>query len=200
MQPSRHHLYEDVLALVLATLLVALGLAFYAEAKLLTGGAVGLSLMLHYISGHPFGWIFFAVNLPFYILAVRRLGWGFTIRTFGAVALLSLFSRLTPGWIDVAGLEPIYAATIGGALMGIGLLMLFRHRAGLGGFNILAAYLQDNFNIRAGYFQLALDSLILVAAFFVIDPQRVALSLAGTIVLNLILGMNHRPGRYVGVS
>jgi pyruvate carboxylase len=40
--------------------------------------------------------------------AVRRLGWGFTIRTFAAVALLALFSRLTPGWT----IAPFYDSLI----------------------------------------------------------------------------------------
>lgn len=196
----RHLLYEDVLALGLGTALVALGLAFYAKAELGTGGIAGVALLGQYASGIGFGPIFFVLNLPFYLLSVVRMGWPFTVRTFAAVALVSLLAALTPRWVEIGALSPLYAAIVGGGLVGVGLLILFRHRAGLGGVNILAVYLQDNHGIRAGYFQLAVDCLILVASFFVLDWRNVLLSLVGAVVINMILAINHRPGRYVGMS
>jgi hypothetical protein len=39
----RHPLWEDGLALVLGTAMVALGITFYSQAGLLTGGTVGLA-------------------------------------------------------------------------------------------------------------------------------------------------------------
>lgn len=187
-------------AILTGTLLVALGVTLYSKAVLLTGGTAGLALLLQYATGYGFGPLFFLLNLPFYYLAIKRMGWKLTLRTFVAVLLVSVFSRLTPGWIDVARIDPIYATVIGGALMGVGLLILFRHRTSLGGVNILALYLQERHGIRAGYVQLAIDAMILTASFFVLEMDRVALSMVGAAVLNLILATNHRPGRYTGVS
>jgi len=195
-----HRQYEDVLALLTGTMLVALGLVLYTHAGLITGSSAGLALLIQYVTGYGFGTVFFVINLPFYYLAVKRMGWPFTLRTFTAVALISVLSRLTPDWISIADINPLYAAVAGGGLMGMGLLVLFRHRAGLGGFNILALYLQDNFGIRAGYFQLGVDLVILVVSLFYLDWTNVALSVAGAAVLNLIIAINHRPGRYVGMS
>ena len=195
-----HRPYEDVLALLTGTMLVALGLVLYTHAGLITGSSAGLALLIQYVSGYGFGTVFFVINLPFYYLAVKRMGWPFTLRTFAAVALISVLSRLTPDWIGIAHINPLYAAVAGGGLMGMGLLVLFRHRAGLGGFNILALYLQENFGIRAGYFQLGVDLVILVVSLFYLDWTNVALSVAGAAVLNLIIAINHRPGRYVGMS
>lgn len=84
--------------------------------------------------------------------------------------------------------------------MGLGILSLFRHKASVGGINILALYLQDNFGIRAGWFQLGVDAVILVFAFFVLPVDRVLYSILGAVMLNLIIGLNHRPGRYIGFS
>ncbi|WP_378943612.1 YitT family protein [Mesorhizobium sp. ANAO-SY3R2] len=195
-----HRLYEDVLALLTGTMLVALGLVLYTHAGLITGSSAGLALLIQYVTGYGFGTVFFVINLPFYYLAVKRMGWPFAIRTFAAVALISVLSRLTPEWIGISHLDPLYAAIAGGGLMGMGLLVLFRHRAGLGGFNILALYLQDNYGIRAGYFQLGVDLVILVVSLFYIEIDKVALSVVGAAVLNLIIAINHRPGRYVGMS
>jgi uncharacterized membrane-anchored protein YitT (DUF2179 family) len=199
-QTDRHGLYEDALAMLMGTLFVSFGILIYAKAVLLVGSTAGLSLLLHYLTGIGFGPIFFVVNLQFYLLALRRMGWRFTLRTFVAVSLVSLFSRFNGAWIDFSHLDPIYATVIGGGLTGTGLLMLFRHRTGLGGVTILAIYLQEAFGIRAGYFQLAVDLAILAAAFFVLSPDRLALSVVGAGIVNLILAINHKPGRYLGVT
>jgi uncharacterized membrane-anchored protein YitT (DUF2179 family) len=197
---ERHRLYEDALAMLTGTLFVSFGMSIYAKATLLVGSTAGLALLLHYVTGIGFGPIFFLVNLPFYVLAFRRMGWRFAVRTFVAVSLVSVFSRFNGSWIDFSHLDPVYATVIGGGLTGTGLLMLFRHRTGLGGVTILAIYLQEDFGIRAGYFQLAVDLAILAAAFFVLSPDRLLLSVVGAAIVNLILAINHKPGRYLGVT
>jgi uncharacterized membrane-anchored protein YitT (DUF2179 family) len=199
-RPERHSAYEDAIAIVVGTMFMALGVVIYTKAVLLAGSTAGLALLLQYASGVGFWWLFFAINLPFYVLAVKKLGWAFTLRTFAAVTLVSIFTRLTSDLISFSHLDPLYAAVMGGALSGTGLLILFRHRTGLGGINVLAIYLQDRFGIRAGYFQLAVDLAILATAAFVISPDRLALSVLGAVVVNMTLAINHRPGRYLGVT
>ncbi|MCZ4090672.1 YitT family protein [Sinorhizobium psoraleae] len=197
---ERHRLYEDGLAILTGTLIVSLGVVIYSKAALLTGSTAGLALLLQYATGAGFWLVFSLVNVPFYVLAVRRLGWPFALRTFLAVTLVSLFSRLTAQWVEFARIDPVYAAVVGGGLMGMGLLVLFRHRTGLGGINILAIYLQEKWGIRAGYFQFAVDLSILAAAVFVLPPANLLLSIIGAAVVNMILAINHKPGRYAGVT
>jgi uncharacterized membrane-anchored protein YitT (DUF2179 family) len=199
-QTERHSAYEDAIAIVVGTMFMALGIVIYTKTVLLAGSTAGLALLLQYATGIGFWWLFFAINLPFYILAVRKLGWAFTLRTFAAVTLVSIFTRLTFELVSFSHLDPLYAAVMGGALSGTGLLILFRHRTGLGGINVLAIYLQDHFGIRAGYFQLAVDLAILAAAYFVIPLDRLALSVVGAVMVNMTLAINHRPGRYLGVT
>lgn len=199
-QTERHSAYEDAIAILVGTMFMALGIVIYTKTVLLAGSTAGLALLLQYATGIGFWWLFFAINLPFYVLAVRKLGWAFTLRTFAAVTLVSIFTRLTFELVSFSHLDPLYAAVMGGALSGTGLLILFRHRTGLGGINVLAIYLQDHFGIRAGYFQLAVDLAILAAAFFVIPLDRLALSVIGAVVVNMTLAINHRPGRYLGVT
>ena len=198
--PSHHRWYEDIFAIFIGTTLVSLGIAFYAEAQLTTGSSAGLALLLQYMTGIPFGWLFFAINLPFYALAFMRMGLPFTLRTVASVALVSYFSGQISGWLGIDQINPLFAALVGGGLIGLGILSLFRHKASVGGINILALFLQENFGIRAGYFQLGVDAVILVIAFFVLPFDRVLYSILGALVLNMIIALNHRPGRYVGFS
>ncbi|MEF1231210.1 YitT family protein, partial [Vibrio fortis] len=80
--------------------------------------------------------------------------------------------------------------------MGLGMLILFRHRSSLGGFNVLCLYIQDRYGISVGKTQMAIDACILFASFFFVSPWIIAVSVLGTAVLNVVLAMNHKPTRY----
>lgn len=196
---SRHSAFEDAQALVTGTLLVSLGVAFLGKAELVTGGTAGIAFLLHYLTGISFGKLFFAINLPFYALAVKKMGWKFTIKTFCAVALLSAFTELLPRVLHLDQLNIVYGSVMGGLLCGVGLLVLFRHRASLGGVNVLVLWLQERFGIRAGLVQLGLDAAVLLCAIPLISLSSVIISLLGAAMLNLILAINHRPGRYMAI-
>ncbi|GAB3121624.1 YitT family protein [Novispirillum itersonii] len=197
---ERHRLYEDVLALLTGTLLVSLGAVIYTKAVLLVGSTAGLALLTSYVTGLGFGAVFFVLNLPFYVLGVIRMGWAFTLRTFLAVGMVSLLSRYVSGWVDFSTLNPVYATVIGSCLIGCGMLMLFRHRTGLGGINILAMFLQERTGLRAGYLQLGIDLALMAAAWFVLPVENLALSVLGITITNLIIAINHKPGRYTAFS
>jgi uncharacterized membrane-anchored protein YitT (DUF2179 family) len=110
-----------------------------------------------------------------------------------------LISNLLPQWITLGTIHPLFAAVAGGLLMGTGMLILFRHRASLGGFNVLVLYLQERFGWRAGLVQMALDCSIVLFALTLTDWWHIALSVLGAVVLNQTLAINHRQGRYVAI-
>ena len=195
----RHRPHEDVQALFTGTLFVTLGVAMFGYTGLLTGGTVGIAFLLHYATGWNFGLLLFLINLPFYALAWRRMGRAFTLKTFAAVGLLSILVNVLPKLVSFESLSPAFTAVMGGLLMGAGMLMLFRHRASLGGFNVLVLYLQERFGWRAGLVQMALDCSIVACAFALTDGWHIALSVLGAVVLNQTLAINHRQGRYVAI-
>lgn len=192
----RHGTFEDAQALFTGSLFVGITMMMFAQAGLLTGSTAGLAFVLHYATDLPLGALFFALNLPFYWLAWKKMGAAFTLKTFAAVLLLSLLTGLQPHVMQIGQLHPLYAAIAGGLLMGVGMLVLFRHRGSLGGIGIAALYLQDRYGWRAGKVQMALDCLILLAACATVESERVLWSIVAAITLNLALAMNHRPGRY----
>jgi uncharacterized membrane-anchored protein YitT (DUF2179 family) len=198
-EPSPHSAWEDAQALVTGTLFVALGVAMFKQAGLLTGGTAGIAFLIHYATGWRFGLVFFVINLPFVWLALRQMGVAFTLKTFVAVGLLSIATELLPHLLGFARLDPAFAAVMGGLVIGAGLLMLFRHHASLGGVNVLALWLQKRRHWRAGTVQLAVDLAILAAALVTLPPAKALLSLLGAIALNMVVAVNHRPGRYLGV-
>lgn len=193
-----HSPLEDVQGLVTGTLFMALGLILMRDAHLLSGGVTGLAFLVHYASGWSLAGAIFVLNLPFYVLAWRTLGPAFTFKTFAAVAALSGWTWVLPRWIALAQLEPVFAAVMGGLLGGVGILMLIRHNASLGGLTVLALFLQQRRGWRAGSVQLACDVLILASALLLLPLGGVALSVLAAVALNLVIAINHRPDRYHG--
>ena len=192
----RHTLFEDAQAIFTGTLFVSLALILFAQVGLMTGGTAGAAFVLHYATGWPLGPLFFAINLPFYGFAWRRMGREFTVKTFIAIGLLSAMTTFSPRLFAIERLHPAYAAVLGGLLLGSGCLFLARHRASLGGATIVSLYLQQSRGWRAGAVQMAIDGSIVLAALAVIEPRRVAWSVLAAVVMNLFIAVNHRPGRY----
>ncbi|MNY84906.1 hypothetical protein D3C78_10780 [compost metagenome] len=194
--PTPHTTLEDAAAIVTGVLMISVGVALFKQAGLVTGGMAGLAFALHYASDVGFGVWFFILNLPFYWLAVKKMGWAFTFKTFCAVGLLAVVSELQPHFLQLQSVQAPYAAVVGGILMGVGMLVLFRHRCSIGGLGIAALYLQQRYGWRAGYVQMGLDCIILISAFFIVDLEQALWSIVAALTLNQVLSMNHRPGRY----
>ena len=193
----RHSLVEDVLAILTGTITTSLGLFLLKSAGAVTGGTAGLSLLVSYATALPFPVLFLLVNAPFFALAFWKKGVAFTLRTIVTVGLVSLFSSIIPSLVSFDHLDPVYGILVGNLLAGVGMLILFRHGSSLGGFNVLALLMQERFGWRAGYVQMTLDVIVVLASFAVVSPWTVLISAVGAAVLNVVLALNHRPGRYV---
>jgi uncharacterized membrane-anchored protein YitT (DUF2179 family) len=46
---------------------------------------------------------------------------------------------------------------------------------------------------------MAIDCVVVALALALVDAKRVALSVLGAVALNLVVAVNHRRGRYLGV-
>ena len=198
-QAQAHTVFEDVQGVLTGCLFVALAVLMLRESSLLTGGTTGLAFLTHYLGGWPLGIVLFMINLPFYVFGLRTLGRTFTIKTFCAVGVLALQTELLPAVIGFEHLNPVFSAIMGGLLAGIGILILIRHGASLGGVTILALYFQKLRGWRAGWVQMGFDCLILSLGLLAVSPDKVALSVLGAAALNFVIAVNHRPGRYFGI-
>ncbi|BDZ61056.1 hypothetical protein Lsed01_00362 [Demequina sediminis] len=193
-----HSLLEDALAIPTGAFLLSWGMYLLHAIDGVTGGIAGVAFLASYLGHWSVGAVFFVLNVPFYFLALRRMGWRFTLKTLVSVALISVGVSLHPLYIDVSSLSPLYAAIFAGLAVGTGMLVLFRHGASAGGFGILAQYLQSSRGWRAGYVQGAIDLVIVVGSVALVDPWILVCSIIGAVVLNLVVAINHRPGRYFG--
>ena len=189
-----HTPWEDAQAYVLGASLCAFGVLLLQSTGLVTGQTAGLGVLLSYATDIGFGWWFFAVNLPFYVLGWYRMGRGFVVRTAVAVTLVSVLSAWLPTVVTMGGGDPWAISFLAGAVIGMGLMVIFRHGASLGGVGILALWLQERFAIRAGWVQLAFDLTLFAAALALLPAGPVMASVLGAVVTNLIIAGEPPPG------
>ncbi len=192
-----HKWHEDLFAFLVGTAMCALAVQFLGFAGLITGQTAGLGVLLSYVSDLSFGVWFFILNLPFYVFGWLRLGPRFTIKSFIAVAMVSAYAELLETYLVLEALPNWLAALLAGACSGLGLMIVFRHGASLGGIGVLALYLQDKTGWQAGWTQLGFDACLFLAAIFILPIDLVFWSLVGAVATNIIIGLNHRKDRYV---
>lgn len=195
--PVRHTRLEDAQGLLFGSVMCAFGVLILTGAGLVTGQTAGAAVLVAYMTGWNFGAVFFVINIPFYWIAWRRLGMEFTLKTFLSVAMISGISLVIGDLVSLSTVHPAVAAVLFGLVAGAGLLAIFRHKASLGGVGIVAFDLQDRLGWRAGWVQLGFDLVLFAAALAVLDPDLVLWSLLGAVVLNAIIGINHRRDHYI---
>lgn len=197
-EATPHSLFDDLNGLVTGTFVASLGIFLLKSGEVVTGGIAGISLLVSYLVDLPFGVIFMTINTPFFGLALWKKGWNFTLRTAFSVALVSALTQVHLTAFGDLRLPIVYAAIGGNLLAGVGMLILFRHHASLGGLNVIALLAQEKFGWRAGYVQMAMDASIVIGSIVAVAPLNILVSALGAVVINLVLALNHRPGRYIG--
>jgi uncharacterized membrane-anchored protein YitT (DUF2179 family) len=179
-------------AIIEGCFLVALGFFFLQSSSLLIGGTGGLAAITNNLYEISLGTWFFLINLPFFVIALKQMGKSFTFKSIVSIALVSVLSDTLSSMIVIDVIPLWLAAIIAGGLMGIGLLLVFRNGASLGGVNILALYLEKHYGIHTGKVIFIIDMIILTIAFQVYSVEQVLYSVIASLVLTSVIGRYHK--------
>ena len=197
---QRHSIFDDLFGLLSGSILFSVGLSLLHASGVITGGAAGLALLISNNTGAQVGTIYLLIGIPFFFLALWKKGWRFTLRSTLNVAFVTYLTNEMPKIFVLQVQNKFVATIIANVLLGVGMIVIFRHFSSLGGFNIIALLAQERLNIKAGYVQLGLDAVVLLIGLAFYSPQIVLISLVGDAILNMCLAINHRSDRYVGYS
>ncbi|TSB45050.1 YitT family protein [Alkalicoccobacillus porphyridii] len=170
----------------LGCFVVACGVLILKHSDLVTGGTAGLSLGLSYLTQLPFALLFFVINIPFYIFSVIRMGLSFTVTTILSVSLLSVLTAADV-WLPSFVISYWSGALIGGVLIGLGLSLLFRNQASLGGSNILALFLQKRYGFDPGKTNFLFDLMVVLTSVYTIGIVKGFFSIVSIAVTSRII-------------
>ena len=193
-----HSLLEDAYAIFIGCTLLIIGLVFLKAAGLVTGGIAGVALLLSYLIPLPAGVLFTLVNIPFFLFAHKVMGARFAVKTVLVNIGIGAASAITRVSVHVDAVHPAFAALVGGTVIGMGILSLARHQAGVGGTGVITIWLYRKRGWNMGMTQVALDVFILAMAIPVVSGVQLAWSAISAAAISLILFAWHRPGLYMG--
>ncbi len=177
--------------ILVASLLYAAAIALFLDPnQLAPGGVSGIAIIVNRLSGLPTGTLILLMNVPLLALGMWKLGWKFVLSTLVAVIASSVFTDLLASYGPLTT-DPLLAACAGGALLSLGMGLLFKMGATSGGTDILIRVIKLKYkHLKTGSLFLATDCCVIAASALVFGDIDLALYAAiATIVSSFCLDL-----------
>ena len=191
--PSRQNIFRemrDYLMIALGMIMYGIGwTVFLLPNDITTGGVPGIASLVYFATGLPVQYVYFGINFLLLLLAIRILGWKFSIKTIFAVFTLTSFlpiiQQLTDG---VRLLQPFMACVIGASFCGGGIGIAFSSNGSTGGTDIIAAIINKYRDITLGRVMLFCDLIIISSSYFVLkDWEKVVYGYVTLYICSFVL-------------
>lgn len=154
--------------------------------EIAAGGFTGIGQLVNSVIDVNIGTVSIVLNIPLFVLSMRRLGLSFGIRSLIAMLGLSLTIDYVP--LPAATNDLLLATVFGGALAGLGFGLILRGNATTGGSDMLASLVHSRFpTVRVSVGIFAVDGLVILASAFVFDQQAAMYALICTGLMNLVV-------------
>lgn len=141
---------------------------FTAPNDILLGGFTGIAVILQHLFEAPIGLAVVVMNIPLFLISLKKLGPAFVLRTLWTTLVSSAMIDWTATFLPVYEGDKLLSALFGGVFSGLGLSLFFLQNTTSGGIDILAKLLRQRFpHLSMGRLILGLDVLILGASYFV---------------------------------
>ena len=142
-------------------------LCFTTPHHIAPGGAGGIAALVHYFTGFPIGLFLFLFTVPLLLIGGRYLGKSLVLKTLFSAVLLFVVMDYVVVWIPVYEGDPLLASMFGGALMGIGLAVMYAGGVSTGGMPLLGLILQKVFpNFQMGGLLTVLNIGVVITSAF----------------------------------
>ena len=162
----KHHIF-----IILGSFAMAFGtVCFLSPNEIITGGGVGISLLLHAIFPQiTLGIIIAVVSIPFLILSYIYFGKYYLFKTFIVVLLLSTFTDILKEVLKIEAIthDILLAAVFGGIFIGLGVGLVIKGRASTGSTSVVGEIVAKKTKYKAAEVLLAIDATIMFASVFV---------------------------------
>ncbi len=167
----------DQLYTLIGCLIYAIGIyVFIQPNQIAPGGVSGMSVMLQYLTGIPIGALSLLINIPLLLMALKFLGRRFTGQTIMSVVTLAVMIDYVAVWLPQYEGDPLLAALFGGAMIGIGLAVVFMRGFTTGGTDIISRLLLLKFPfLQIGKILMGIDLVVIITSAFVFGRIETAL-------------------------
>lgn len=191
---------KKMMALLTGSVFLSIGLnLFLIPEGLMEGGALGISLIVHYLTGTKVGLTFLLISLPIFLLTwiVHR---PYFYNGIHGMLISALVIDILAPLNDVAQLVqcgPIASSAIGGVFIGIGTGLMLRRDISIGGTDLLAQLIAKSLKTNSGLIILLFDITIVTAGSFSLPEVSLVLSLITVcsvgLTISAIVSLNVKP-------
>ena len=165
------------LAITLGAALAAFSLEeFLIPSTILDGGITGVSMILNQLFGKGIGIFIIVLNIPFFLIGLRQLGWRFLIRGVYGIVLFSVMLEVFNGLPQVTS-EPLLGVVFGGVTLGAGVGLVLRYGGCLDGTEIVAMLISKKTDFSVGQIIFGINIVIYAVAGILFGWDRALYSL-----------------------
>ena len=156
-------LLKNCIFITLGVFIVAFALeSFLIPNSVIDGGIIGISMILSYLTKWNLGIIVVLLNLPFILLAYKKMGIKFVIKTIYACVVLAFALNIFAKYTVTE--ESFLATIFGGIILGVGVGFILKNEASLDGTEILSLSIAKKFGCSVGEFIMGINLFIYFAA------------------------------------
>ena len=149
---------------------------FLLPNNIIDGGVIGISMMAHYITGINLGLLIFCINLPFVLMAIKKLGRKFILQTLFAIGMLSIATNVFHGFQVTEDL--LLSTVFGGIILGFGVGLILRNNASLDGTEMISIIISKKLKVLSvGELLMVINLFIYTAAGFLFGWERALYSI-----------------------
>ena len=171
--------------ILVASALYAAAIALFLDPNhLAPGGVSGIAIIINQLTQIPTGTLILIMNVPLMALGMWKLGFKFLLSTLVAVISSSTFTNLRAPSGPLTT-DPRLAACAGGALLAVGMGLLFKLGATSGGTDILIRVIKLKYkHLKTGSLFLITDCCVIAASALVFRNVDLALYAAIATILS----------------
>ncbi|MGN0149977.1 MAG: YitT family protein [Clostridia bacterium] len=164
-------------AIAIGAIIAAFSLEeFLIPSTILDGGITGISIILNQLTKKGISLFIILINMPFFVVGFRQLGWRFLVRGVFGIVLFSVMLEIFRDIPEITNTE-LLAVVFGGVLLGVGVGTVLRYGGCLDGTEIVALLLSKKTNFSVGQIIFAINIVIYAAAGVLFGWDRALYSL-----------------------
>ena len=165
-----------------ASFVYAVGVSLFIDPNnIAPGGVTGISVILSRVLPISTGTFIMLLNIPILLFAIWKFGFGFTISTIYATALISAFTNILSSF-HAATYDRLLAAIAGGILSAVSIGVIFKAGATTGGMDIIVKALRLRLpHLKTGNLFFIADAFVVTLSGFVFCDIDAALYAAITV-------------------
>ena len=165
-------LLEKIFFITLGAFLAAFSIqVFFLPNKIIDGGIVGISIILHILTNLPLGIFTFLFNIVFLIFGYNQIGKNFAITSVFSISMFSFFITIL-SFLPIITNDVILGSIFGGIVLGIGVGLILRYGGYIDGTEVVAIILNEKTFFSVGQILMIFNLFILSGAAWIYGWDR----------------------------